>query len=377
MRTWLHLITMVMFAVYGCAEAVNADGTNMSAIVAIGQTGTNALVGAQGTGRQQQEKKVHRRSFSGLSEREMWKAKPRMAKFRGAPQTEEEYLTEDWYRAMGKVDRNFERKMPIEFYGMIVDQYTNPVADAAVSLSWAATWDNEEKSIQSDANGRFSIKGIRGRLLNVSVYKNGYRGAAKARQTFEYADFHEHDFHIPDSANPVVFTLWKYENPEPMFLLTKYNVVLPMDDRVVWMDIEQGAQIAETGQVGFGLLRTNPTNWLAGYTITIHAATGGGVKLSVPDDELMFTAPENGYQPQIRIEQPPGDHFAAGKKLRFYLRTSDGKYAAVKIQVNQYNNPQSGSALESIIYFNPSGSRNLQYRDDLQIHEKPKPIDNG
>jgi hypothetical protein len=349
------------------SEAVSAADTSVLAVGAMVQSKTNVPpTDAQGAGGPQQEKQVRRHSFAGLSERELWKAKPRMLKSKGLPKTEEQYLIWDWREAMEKVDRNFERKMPIEFYGVVVDQYSNRVAGATVLLSWAATWDSEKKTIQSDANGQFSVKGIRGRLLTPSVRKDGYRGGEKSRQTFEYSDF----TYIPDSANPEVFTLWKYENPQPMFLLNPSSIDLPVDGRIVWMDIEQGAQIAETGQVGFSVLRNNPTNWLAGYAITIHAATGGGVKVPAPDDELMFTAPENGYQPQIRIEQPPGDHFSKGKKLRFYLRTPSGKYAGVNIEVYQYNNPKRGSDIEALIYFNPSGSRNLQYRDDLRMRDK-------
>jgi hypothetical protein len=313
-----------------------------------------------------------------ISASKLWKMKPPLHKVGSfIPQDEGELRMWQWAAAMEKADRNFARKMPIEFYGVVVDQYSNRVANATVLLSWAATWDSEKKTIQSDANGQFSVKGIRGRLLTPSVRKDGYRGGEKSRQTFNYSDFADSDIYIPDAANPVVFRLWKYENPEPMFLLTKYNVVLPVDDRVVWMDIENGAQIAETGQIGFSVLRENPTNLTAGFAITIQAAEKGGVKCTEPDDELMFLAPENGYQPYIRIEQKAGMECWGVKKQRFYLRTPSGKYAAISITVGQYNNPKRGSDLEALIYFNPSGSRNLQYRDDLRMRENPKPIDNG
>src|SRR5208337_916291 len=55
-------------------------------------------------------------------------------------------------------------RTPIEFYGKVVDENTNPVADAQVAFDCNDT-SAEGTSfyhVQSDANGLFSIRGIQG-----------------------------------------------------------------------------------------------------------------------------------------------------------------------------------------------------------------------
>ena len=52
------------------------------------------------------------------------------------PQTAEEKAQWDWWRAMRKTDPSFEWKMPIEFYGKVIDQFSNGVEGASVVLAW-------------------------------------------------------------------------------------------------------------------------------------------------------------------------------------------------------------------------------------------------
>jgi len=186
---------------------------------------------------------------------------------------------------------------------------------------------------------------------------------------FEYFDIGNPEFHIPDPTNPIVFRLWEYLNPEPVYHPNVPKVVFSLDDTPVWLSVQTG-RIVDSGEVGFSVSRVDPTNWLAGYTITIHAADGGGVRLADPDDELMFQAPQGEYQHIVRIVQTPGDVYSHEKKLRFYLRTPDKKYAAMHIEVTQFNNGKAD--LHTGICFNPSGSRNLQYREDLLLRDDKK-----
>lgn len=219
--------------------------------------------------------------------------------------------------------------------------------------------------MQTDAIGSFSITNVSGKCIGVIVGKIGYRPFKSAHQGFDYFDIV--NLHTPNPTKPIVFRLWQYMNPEPMYHPNVRNAILSVDDKPIWVDIQSGL-ITNSGQVGFSVLRTNPTNWLAGYTITIHAAEHGGVKLAETNDDLMFHAPEGNYAPKIVICQGPGNLYSKGNKLRFYLRTSEHKYAALGIEVGQRND--GTAALETWVRFNPSGSRNLQYRDDLRLQDK-------
>ena len=281
------------------------------------------------------------------------------------PRNEEEQRMIQWFDALLAADRDAEWKAPIEVYGLVVNQSNQPIAGATATMRWVALDGNTPaRSVATDANGRFSISGIQGNGLCVDVEKEGYSSFRTARQSFGFLCAADHNFYVPDSNNPAIFRLWEYSNPEPMYDVRRANMPLSVDDKTHWMDVLAG-RMTNSGQVGFSVLRVDPTNWLAGYTITIHAAEGGGVKLAALDDELMFEAPENGYQPEIRIVQPPGYVFEKGKILRFYLRTPDQRYAAMDIQVSQNNRGQASVTTQ--MYLNPSGSRNLQFRDDLRL----------
>jgi hypothetical protein len=272
------------------------------------------------------------------------------------PKTEEAARMWQWMDAILKADPDAEWKAPIEFYGMVVNQSNQPLSGVSVTVIPSTVDGTPTISLQTDTNGRFGIKDITGKLIDVAVGKRGLRPFRSAHQAFEYFDFTK-NFYLPDSTNPVVFRLWEYVNPEPVVKSDVMPRRLSVDDKVVWLDVTSG-RVVDSGPVGVSVLRNSPTNWLAGYTITIHAADGGGVKLAEADDELMFTAPEDGYQPEIHLVQAPGDVYAAGKRLRFYLRTQDRKCAAVELEIAQYNVGTAG--MNGQIYYNPSGSRNLQ-----------------
>ena len=49
------------------------------------------------------------------------------------PQTIEEQAMWEWYDAMEKADESWQWKMPIEFYGKVIDQFSNPVVGAELS----------------------------------------------------------------------------------------------------------------------------------------------------------------------------------------------------------------------------------------------------
>ena len=78
------------------------------------------------------------------------------------------------------------------------------------------------------------------------------------------------------------------------------------------------------------------------------------------EDDLMFEAPESGYQTSWTHEVSGNEQKGSvGKEAKFYLKTSGSKYAVIYVDFGQLRSP--GAEVRVTAYVNPSGSRNLQF----------------
>jgi hypothetical protein len=284
------------------------------------------------------------------------------------PQTAEEKAMWEWWYAMDKADPDFQWKMPIEFYGKVVDQFGQPVAGAEVELNWTTVVGpipDPKKSIYTSSDGRFEVTGIQGNGITISVYKDGYIRTHDWTQSFEYAAFYKNDFHVPDPNNPVIFRLQKLMGAEPMYKFLPYGDIIAGRTPLI-LNVEQG-KVAAQGDLAFSIVLGTETNrYGSDFTVTVKGLNGAGFVFS--DEEFLFKAPEIGYQStrliNIKADDPKYSPF---QKLRFYVRTGTGKYAAVEARVNLWNNWE-GASFSAIVYFNPSGSRNLEFDQNKQIN---------
>ena len=114
-----------------------------------------------------------------------------------------------------------EWRTPIEFYGKVVDENTNPVANASVHFVWTdlSQKGNSEKDTTSDEDGLFSLNDTTGKNLIVQVSKKGYYSYQRFGAAFNYAG--ENQNFVPDAANPVVFRLKKKVSPNRSLFLRK------------------------------------------------------------------------------------------------------------------------------------------------------------
>jgi hypothetical protein len=310
--------------------------------------------------------------YAGLSADELLKNKPPMFKTQTVPPpTPEEKAMWQWREAMQKADPGYAYKTPIEFYGKVVDQNDQLIAGATVDLEWTGirgeALDKATKTTGED--GRFMLTGVQGKLLVVRVYKEGCVEGKEAEGYYDYVDFSEPSFHIPDSNNPIIFRLWMLGNPEPMFKWYP-DGSLTVDGKPCWLDVKTG-RIGSAGDVAFSVMRHNLEKGReSGYTLTVQSAPGVGMAMNT-GEEFMFQAPASGYQTVIRIEQAAkrdrsDRDFKTTQNLHFYVRTADGKYAAVEAEVRQHAPPEA--QLVALIFYNPSGSRNLEFDDKKQIN---------
>lgn len=263
----------------------------------------------------------------------------------------------EWQRRE-KEDRMWQWKMPIKFYGKVVDENDQPVAEANINFDWndMSPHGTSYAKTASDAQGLFSLEGVTGRILGVYVNKEGYytfRGDSS--QSFEYAQFFEANYHTPDPNNPVIFRLRKKREAESLLVYEKEFRLAA--DQSVTMDLLTGNTNITPTTLQINLL-PNEDEW----TAQLSMVEGGGIQINT--NEFPFEAPEEGYQSEILITyqtSKPSNWQNPYKGGSFFVKTSQG-YALVELKT------LSGKRWIKIKpYFNPSGSRNLEFDETKKL----------
>jgi hypothetical protein len=250
---------------------------------------------------------------------------------------------------------------PIDFYGKVVDENTNPVSGAEVAFDWMETPSNDgEKtaSTQSDTDGLFSLQGKRGASLTVSVEKNGYNTSG-GRQTFHYAVLGNFSSSI---YAPVVFQLVK-KGIAVQLIHIKGIGLHPMRDYLLATDGKPTDISLSTGhltpqgegdlQVAFTAgpsLENNPTRITWQCVITV---PGGG--LLQTSQEFPFLAPEGGYSVSDELNIS-ATNWAEEVDRQYYVKLGNGNFGRVNLRIIGVARPYF--RLES--FLNPSGSPNLE-----------------
>jgi hypothetical protein len=276
------------------------------------------------------------------------------------PVTPEEQAMWDWWHTMEKIDPKFEWKMPIEFYGLVVDQSGQPVAKAVIDYQWTTVIgpkpDPAAQALTGN-DGKFAITGIRGKRLVIDVTKEGFLRTPTSRGSYEYAAFHEELFHVPDRDNPVVFHLQKLIGAEPML---KY---LPNGHFSIGEEVFLNVESGKFGQAGdLGIRVTSDSDQASatdGYSVVIRAESGAGFVMS--EEPFMFKAPDSGYESEMTYnETAKGAGSTRVVKASFYARSRSGKFASVELELH-YLPKWNEVNFIAVIYFNPSGSHNLEF----------------
>jgi len=255
-----------------------------------------------------------------------------------------------WSELM-KRDPSFEWKMPISFYGKVVDENGRPVRGALVKiggtdLSAAHTF--SETRI-SDDNGNFSLIGRTGKFLSVRVSKDGYYTSQENHTGFEYAAFSDPNYYQPDPNNPVIFHLRKKGEPAP--LASSQGELLMTFGAPSAIPIPGITPSPIIVNVYQNDLRVR--DWKAQITVD-----GGGIEPTT--EEFPFQAPADGYQPSINIDHdsPHATGWPDEEGGRFYIKTTAG-YGLLELHQTRgmrtlhYSvliNSAGGTALETASY---------------------------
>jgi hypothetical protein len=256
------------------------------------------------------------------------------------------------------VDKNWQWKMAINFYGKAVDQSGQVVSEARVDFAWndLSSEGTSRSHVVTDGQGGFTLTGQKGKILQVDVSKDGYYKLKSERlRSFEYADFSQKHYHEPDPGNPVLFHLVKKGEGEAL-LTGNVEVNAPANGAPVRVDLLNGGRISAEGQVEIAAVTSTlqyPPRFFD-WRATI-AAPGGG--LVEKCDELGFAAPIKGYLPRVEFNFPASaPDWKRSVRKSYYIRFGHpAKYGRVEIDVN------GGKQLVFLRFVvNPSGSRNLE-----------------
>lgn len=260
-------------------------------------------------------------------------------------------------------------KAPIEFYGKVVDQNNQAVSEADIRITWTdqSPTGQSELRVQSDQNGLFSIKSIRGYQLGVHVNKERYYTSSTEEKYFRFAGLGE--TFIPNSSNPVIFHL-KRKGEAAELVKQNKSFLIPKDGTPVEISLLTG-KVVHGGQgdikiecwtmdQGFDPIHPQPYDWRSRLSVP-----GGGMIETT--EEYPSNAPEAGYQPFTEIYMPAalGRSWTDSAMKQYYLRLRDGNYARIAFKMMAHGN----HGCRIVSFLNPDKSRNLEYdkRKEIQV----------
>jgi len=210
-----------------------------------------------------------------------------------------------------KADPQYDWKRPINFWGRVVDENNEPVANASVHFEWndISAKGTSDADTVSDGNGFFSLTDRRGKRLYVDVAKEGYYSSGNSRgSAFEYANPADGLF-TPDQNNPIVFHLQKKGVGVDLItaqcgVKSDLRVSAPLDGKPVFVDV-LNRQVGQTGQIQISQIKPVSNHW--------KEATEWQFRMTIPDggfveenDEFPFEAPEEGYQSTVEFDFQQG-----------------------------------------------------------------------
>ncbi|MEO7100050.1 MAG: carboxypeptidase-like regulatory domain-containing protein [Luteolibacter sp.] len=285
------------------------------------------------------------------------------------------------YEARRKTDPEWEWKTPIEFFGKVVDEQNNPVANADIEIEWNGTSEKYggdgvmRKKLASDADGAFVINGITGKQLDVFVKKEGfYTRRSINNVTYEYADFWEPKFIEPDRNSPIVFHLLKRPIAEPTYHIGE-RMLLPPPSWVTHLDLlKKPAETTGVGDVTLRIIRPPNPGYKDPFDWELEIEGNNGAEFVESDEEFMLRAPADGYRGTIAKSYHQVQNNGS-ETIRFYIRSKTRKlYAAVSLEVTPYyligNEDKACIIISATV--NPNDSPNVEYDKEMNIREKSR-----
>lgn len=253
---------------------------------------------------------------------------------------------------------------PIEFYGKVIDQDSNPVPGAKISIG-IRHWTMPDpvvllagsKTINleqiSDVNGRFEFHGATGDGFGVGITKDGYELEQNKYGSGPTAG---------SSDEPVIFKMWSTNIHEKLITGGKSFDIVP-DGRPYFVNLTDDT-ISESGEgdLKVWIQYTNQIvpGQLYDWSARIEVINGG--LLEKPLGTAMFEAPPDGYVPAFQLSgQIKGGQRGDTGERQFYLKLkNDQEYGQMSIGLYAPFNDQTPGLIRLSYAINPSGSRILR-----------------
>ena len=245
-------------------------------------------------------------------------------------------------------DPKWEWKVPIQFYGKVVDENHFQWTDLSHG--------NSEADSVPDGQGNFSLAGVQGKRLLVRVTKPGYYASNSNEGSFEFANPFEEIYYRPSNAKPVLFHLRK-KGEGAQLIKKSIQVVLPGDGNGANVDFSTG-KISASGQLEVHAWKPWPPRpLLPHYDWKVTFAVPDGGLVEAPE-QFAHEAPEAGYKPSFEFDMPAdaGDGWRIEVEKTFYFSYGQPR------RFGRLNFRTDGHSRYIFInyVFNPSGSRNLE-----------------
>jgi hypothetical protein len=271
-----------------------------------------------------------------------------------------------------KIIREFysNHSLPIEFYGQIIDQDSNPVPNVKINISIPRSYlfpPNDSGAFpmsnsvvrlekETGSDGRFEINGETGDEVEIkSVQKNGYEPEPNIPHSFGASS--------GSLESPVVFRMWP-TNLHEQLISDEKHYHIQIDGRPYFINLTDGT-IAESGDADLKVSIKYPAEIISGQTnnwLSEVDVINGGLFEETDSSSSMFSAPANGYTPTFQYNQQirDGQRGSIGTR-RFYVRLKSGQeYGRVTIELYAPYNNQIPGMIRLSYAINPSGSHILR-----------------
>lgn len=285
----------------------------------------------------------------------------------GPPEKENEstFRGKEAWIGSGSPGEAMERILSSEiiFYGQVVDQNGDPVADARVRYYY----DGKKTSpgvagndfVKTSPDGTFKVDGVTGSRLSVAAEKEGFdhvsdRGdGVSSTRNFDFGVAEDGGRRYMDPTTPTKLTLIKMGELEALIHGERMHHPLSPNGEVVRIALDQ----AGTAHVVDFELKVDPAAAPLGgdkeryaWSASIRVPEGGIVEQRGPG----YTAPKNGYEKELRLgysESQLTDHWRpVASPKAFFVRFDDGTHAFLKLDLYAKSRKNCLS-LES--WFNP------------------------
>lgn len=256
-------------------------------------------------------------------------------------------------------DPSYEWKLPIDFFGKVVDDSNEPIASADIHFEWntvkGENISGETLDTRSDGSGFFELRNQKGDPLSVSVSKQGYYPKTGS---FWYNP--DRGPFRPDQNNPYVFHLHK-KGPGVVLITSQdgvasnFHVHIPRDGIPTKVDLMQ-RQIGDTGQLIVTENKPEYKDWqqASQWSFQVEIPDGGFIG---ENDEYPYEAPTDGYESVVKFDfQKDNSNWATGINTNFYIKFGNPPlYGRLQVQTDI---TYRGAIFTYVI--NPSGSQNLE-----------------